>query len=104
MTESRAIQAAAKLMNVSERSVRYARYVIEHGIPELEQMVMAGTLTISAAAMLAEETPERQREVVATTPPRKIRALLTRERAANLPEPEPCPHCNGTGRKPKETP
>ncbi|TDC98505.1 hypothetical protein E1292_35295 [Nonomuraea deserti] len=104
MTESRSVQAAAKLMNISERSVRHAMFVRKHGIPELEQMVMAGTLTISAAAMLAEETPERQREVIATTPPRKIRALLTRERPANVPEPDPCPHCNGTGRKTEETP
>ena len=44
---------AARLLNVSERSVRSARSVRDHGTPELRSRVEAGTLSVSTAADIA---------------------------------------------------
>lgn len=87
----------ARQLGISPRLIDYAAEVREKGVPELEAMVMAGTITVSAAALLSREPHDRQREILATTPPRKIRAALRGEVADR-----PCPHCQGTGRVPLE--
>lgn len=56
---------AAKLLNVSERSVKTARSVIEHGTPELQHEVEAGRVSVSAAADVATLPEPEQIEVVA---------------------------------------
>lgn len=56
---------AARLLNVSERSVRTARKVHEQGSPELIAAVDAGEVSVSAAADLAEMPKAEQTEIVA---------------------------------------
>lgn len=57
-------EVAAEL-NVSIDSVQRARKVEDGGIPELVAAVEAGKLTVSAAAVIAEQSPEVQREIIA---------------------------------------
>ena len=56
---------AADLLNVSERTVRYARDVREAGVPELVRAVEAGAVSVAAAAEIATRPPEEQRDIVA---------------------------------------
>lgn len=94
--------ALAKAFNISERSLDMAAKVRRYGIPELESAIMAGELKLWPAYLLSAETPERQREILASMPPRKIASYLKSERsaAANLRRPEACSHCHGTGIEP----
>jgi hypothetical protein len=56
---------AAALLNISERSVRSAREVQEHGAPELVHAVERGAVSVSAAADVATLSAQEQREIVA---------------------------------------
>lgn len=55
---------AAKLLNVSERSVRTARQVQKTGTPELVKAVEQGAVSVSAAAVIAKQPPEKQAEIL----------------------------------------
>ena len=56
---------AARLLDVSRRSVATARSVRDHGTPELHQKVEAGTVSVSAAADIATLPRDDQQEIVA---------------------------------------
>lgn len=55
---------AAKVVNVSTRSVELARKVARKCVPELVDAVRRGTVAVSAAAAIADEPPEVQRAAV----------------------------------------
>ena len=55
---------AAEMLNVGKRSVARAADVHEHGIPELVEAVERGNVAVSAAADLAKQQPEQQKEAV----------------------------------------
>ncbi len=55
---------AASLMQVSPRSVTDARRVIDHGAPELVDLLKAGKIKVSAAAKATELTKPEQRKLV----------------------------------------
>ena len=59
------IGRASALLNVGERSVARAREVQEHGAPELASAVERGTISVSAAADIASQPIDEQREIVA---------------------------------------
>ena len=59
---------AAKLLNVSARSVRDAGAVVKTGVPELVKAVERGDAAVSAAAAVAKLPPEKQAEIVAQGP------------------------------------
>lgn len=56
---------AAKMLNVSPRSVRHAAIVIDKGAPELAQAVERGAISVSTAAQLVDLPKARQREIAA---------------------------------------
>lgn len=58
-------EAAAKALDVSERSVRYAHVVRATGVPELMQRVEQGKMAVSTAAKLAGQPPKEQRRRLA---------------------------------------
>jgi hypothetical protein len=53
---------AARLSNVSERTVRSAKEVRDHGAPELQRAVETGQVSVSAAADIASKPNEERRE------------------------------------------
>lgn len=65
---SKAAKQAADLCGVSTRSVESASKVLERGVPELAEAVRSGDVAVSAAAAVADEPEERQRELVAAGP------------------------------------
>jgi N6-adenosine-specific RNA methylase IME4/ParB-like chromosome segregation protein Spo0J len=56
-------EAAARL-NVSRRSIQYAKQVSEHGVPELIAAVEKGGISVSAAADIAKFSPEQQATIL----------------------------------------
>jgi len=55
---------AARLVEVSVRSLRSAKQVSERGVPELSEAVLAGEISVSRAAKVAGLPPSEQRELV----------------------------------------
>ena len=56
---------AAKMLNVSKRSVTSAAKVLKSGEPKLVQAVEQGKISVSVAAAVADLTPEHQEAVAA---------------------------------------
>ena len=55
---------AAEMLNVSDRSVRDAVVIRDHGIPELQKMIERGGISVSGAADVARMPEEEQRKIV----------------------------------------
>jgi N6-adenosine-specific RNA methylase IME4 len=70
---------AAELLHVSERSLRSARQVREHGAPVLVDAVEAGTVAVSAAAELAKLPADEQAEIIRGADPKAF-ARVAKER------------------------
>jgi N6-adenosine-specific RNA methylase IME4 len=64
-SEGLPIGRGSKLLNVGERTVARAREVREHGAPELVAAVERGAVSVSAAADIATQPVDEQREIVA---------------------------------------
>jgi hypothetical protein len=58
-------EAAGSMLNISRRTVQYAREVLNEGIPELVAKVDRGEVSVTAAADLAGLPQTEQREIVA---------------------------------------
>jgi len=56
---------AADAVNVSERSVVFAKKILNEGTPELVEAVETGKIAVSAAANFVKQAPEQQKETVA---------------------------------------
>lgn len=59
---------AAKLLNVSDRSLRTANTVKQSAAPEIQNAVKQGNLSVSAAVELAMQPVARQQEILAELP------------------------------------
>jgi N6-adenosine-specific RNA methylase IME4 len=70
-------EKAAELLNVSRRTVQYARGVQEQGAPELVQAVERGVVSVSAAADIATLPRDEQGEIVARGEREILQAALT---------------------------
>jgi N6-adenosine-specific RNA methylase IME4/ParB-like chromosome segregation protein Spo0J len=64
-SEGLPIGRGSELLNVGERTVARAREVQEHGAPELVHAVEQGVVSVTAAADIATQPIEEQREIVA---------------------------------------
>jgi hypothetical protein len=78
---------AAELLNVGKRSVERAAEVRDRGAPELVHAVEQGGVSVSAAAVIAGQSIEEQRQILALVEPRlivkeaqKINAIKAKER------------------------
>jgi hypothetical protein len=58
---AKASERAAVTVNVSSRTIESASRVLEHGAPELQDAVMKGKASVSAAAQIAELPREERR-------------------------------------------
>ena len=77
---------AAKMVNVSERSVRSATAVKEKAVPEVVAQVEAGKLSVSAAADVAALPETTQREAAAKGP-KAVKAAAKEARRAKQKAP-----------------
>lgn len=78
---------AAKMLNVSERSVSDAKTVKDKGVPELVEAVEKGEATVSAAAKVAKLPKAEQKKAVKEG---KVKEKAKEQREAKKePEPEP---------------
>lgn len=87
---------AAKLLNVSPRSVKTAKQVQKRGTPELNKAVEGGEISISAAATVATLPANKQIDLVAKGEKAVVSAAKQLRKAKEfndavraLPEPEP---------------
>jgi N6-adenosine-specific RNA methylase IME4 len=74
--------AAAKLLNVSERTVRSAKAVVEHGAPELVAKADAGAIAVSVAAELSKLPVDAQREVLRSADPGALYRVIKDQKDA----------------------
>jgi phage N-6-adenine-methyltransferase len=58
-------QEAAKLLNISERTVNTAKKVEQNAIPELVEKVNQGDISVSAAAIVSNFGETEQKEIIA---------------------------------------
>ncbi len=79
---------AGKLLNVSERSIKTAKQVQKTGVPELVKAVEDGAVSVSAAAVIAKETPEVQRYVVTPSQEKELSTALKRLQNAKAQDAE----------------
>ncbi len=63
---------AAELLNVSERSVRRGRVVVERGVDELKDAVKADRVSVSAAAEVARLPEAEQLEIIRSVKPELV--------------------------------
>ncbi len=85
---------AGAMLNVSERTVKTAKHVNDHGTPELVAAVESGKVSVSAAAVIAKQDQDTQRRLVAEDKLKRAASDLKKAEAAakeveNLPKAEP---------------
>jgi hypothetical protein len=86
LDSSKARDAAGKAVGVSGRTVDDASRVLKTGIPELIEACDADKISVSHAARIAKESPERQAEIVP-----KVNGRPSRRVAGVVEEDEPEP-------------
>lgn len=82
--------AAAKTLSISERALRHARRVQDHGEPELARAVDRGRLAVSQAERASRLAPEVQRRIAAEAESGNVNAARTviKQEARNAREAE----------------
>lgn len=77
---------AAEMLNVSGRSVRTAKHVIEEAEPEIVEAVKAGDIPVSTAAKVADLPAKEQRKIAKSKEPAKAAREAVKKKEAK-PEP-----------------
>ena len=72
---------AAAMLNVSERSLRNAAVVRDHGAPELQEKVAKGEIAPSLGADIARRPIEEQREIAANLDLKVVREVVKQDNA-----------------------
>lgn len=85
---------AARMLNVSERSVATAAKVVKTGTPELVKAVETGKVSVSGAAVIAKQDEEIQKKIVAEDNLKKAVSELRQaekqlKEVKAMPAPEP---------------
>ncbi len=85
---------AAAILNVSERSIKTAKNVHEHGTPELVKAVETGKVSVSGAAVIAKQDKEIQQKIVAEDNLKKAISELRQaekqlKQVEAMPKPQP---------------
>lgn len=88
---SKARDAAGKAVGIGGKSVDYASGVLKTGIPELVEACDADKISVSYAARIARESPERQAEIVPKVKGRP------RRRVEDQPEDDSTPNGKSRG-------
>jgi len=78
--------AAQKAGFGNAKTYEQARKVVEHAVDEVVAQMDSGELSINAATLIAEQPPERQREI-AQLPAEEKRAAVRKLRRKDLPTP-----------------
>lgn len=96
------VKDAANMVGVSHATVERARTVVTKGTPELQQAAKDGTVTVSDAAAVAEESPDVQREAVEAVKTGKAKtvkkaAKQIKEEKQPDPEEDETPWVDGWG-------
>jgi len=78
--------AAQKAGFGNAKTYEQARKVVEHAVDEVVAQMDSGELSINAATLIAEQPPERQREI-AQLPENEKRAAVRKLRRKDLPTP-----------------
>ena len=95
--EGRSTERAAKLLNVSSDAAKKGAKIAKSGSEELVKAVTDGTVSLDAAAQVANLPQTKQREVVAKGKVRETAKKIRKEKAASkgkpkkAPDPEPIP-------------
>jgi ParB family chromosome partitioning protein len=71
---------AAKMMNVSERTVKQAKRVKKNGVPELSERVTSGEITVSAAEEIAQLPDDEQEKIVEAKTEKKVASEKRKEK------------------------
>jgi ParB-like chromosome segregation protein Spo0J len=74
---------AAKAVGVSLPSVERAAKVLKHGIPEVQEMVRSGELSVSAGANIASQEKKAQRKIVTQGRGDRLASAASRLKAAS---------------------
>lgn len=77
------LDAAAKMVNVSRRSVATARKVRKECIPEVHEAVKSGKIRVSDAASLARKPEEKQRDAISRVLSGKAKTVKQAKRDPN---------------------
>lgn len=64
VSDDKTIAKAAAMMNVSPRTVKRAKRVINSGIPELQDMVTSGEVNVTVAEKVSQLPTQKQRQAV----------------------------------------
>jgi predicted HTH domain antitoxin len=77
---------AAKMLNVSERTISSARKIQKDGVPELTKKIESGRISVAAAARIAELPKRRQKSLIkrGRKAHRKLLADLKRKSLATV--------------------
>lgn len=68
LSKSKTNAEAADMVGVSEPTIKRAKAVLKHGVPELQASVESGDVSVKAAATVAKLPHDEQRSVIAAGP------------------------------------
>ncbi len=84
--KGKASEQAARVVNVSSRSVESATKVVRHGSPELVEAVKKGNIAVSTAASIAALSQKNQKGIILNDDKREMREVLAKAKMLGTSE------------------